>query len=121
MAQQYFQSHSGIDPDLIRRSNEMLEQGYKRLMGFECKSGGYEWFGEDPGHEALTAYGLMEFRDMSQVYPVDPAMLARTRAWLLKQRDGKGGFTRTRRALHTWVVDPDISNAYITWALLSAG
>lgn len=121
MAQQYFQSHAGIDPDLIRRSNEMLEKGYKRLTGYECKSGGYEWFGEDPGHEALTAYGLMEFTDMAQVFPVDTEMLARTREWLLKQRDGKGNFNRKRRALHTWVVDQEISNAYITWALLSAG
>jgi hypothetical protein len=98
-----------------------LEKGYKRLIGYECKSGGYEWFGEDPGHEALTAYGLMEFSDMAEVFPVDTAMLSRTREWLLKQRDGKGGFNRGRRALHTWVVDPDVSNAYITWALLSAG
>lgn len=121
MAQQYFKSHAGIDPDLIRRSNEMLKKGYKRLTGYECQNGGYEWFGKDPGHEALTAYGLMEFNDMAEVYPVDQEMLARTRDWLLKQRDGEGNFQRNRRALHTWVVDQDISNAYITWALLSAG
>ena len=94
MAQQYFQSHAGIDPELIKRSNEMLGKGYQRLTGYECKGGGYEWFGEDPGHEALTAYGLMEFSDMAQVFPVDTAMLARTREWLLKQRDGNGGFNR---------------------------
>ena len=121
MAQQYFQSHAGIDPDLIRRSNEMLEKGYKRLTGFECKEHGYEWFGQDPGHEALSAYGLMEFSDMAQVFPVDTEMLARTRDWLLKQRDGQGNFNRKRRALHTWVVDQDISNAYITWALVKRG
>ncbi len=121
MAQQYFQSHAGIDPDVIKRSNEMLGKGYKRLTGYECKSGGYEWFGADPGHEALTAYGLMEFSDMAEVFPVDSEMLVRTREWLLKQRDGEGNFNRKRRALHTWVVDQDISNAYITWALLSAG
>lgn len=36
-----------------------LEEGYKHLMTFEAKKGGYEWFGADPGHEALSAYGLM--------------------------------------------------------------
>lgn len=121
MAQQYFQSHTGVDPSLIERSNAMLDKGYKRLIGYECKQGGFEWFGADPGHEALTAYGLMEFTDMSQVRDVDTAMLARTREWLLSTKDGKGGFTRARRALHTWVTDTDVSNAYITWALLSAG
>jgi uncharacterized protein YfaS (alpha-2-macroglobulin family) len=120
MAQQYFQSHSGIDPKLIERSNAMLAKGYERLKGFECKGGGFEWFGEDPGHEALTAYGLMEFTDMASVYNVDTAMLERTRKWLLAQRDGEGHFQRARRALHTWVTDQEISDAYITWALLSA-
>ncbi|MEK6238472.1 MAG: hypothetical protein N2C14_27455, partial [Planctomycetales bacterium] len=121
MAQQYFQTHSGVDPDLIRRSNENLEKGYKRLIGYECKQGGYEWFGADPGHEALTAYGLLEFSDMAEVFPVDSEMVSRSRKWLLGRRDGQGGFTRKRRALHTWITDKDVSNAYITWALLSAG
>ncbi|MCA9115893.1 MAG: hypothetical protein KDA79_12475, partial [Planctomycetaceae bacterium] len=121
MAQQYFRSHTGVDPELIERSSSMLDAGYQRLTGFECKSGGYEWFGGDPGHEALTAYGLLEFTEMSRVREVDSAMMERTRNWLLGQRDGEGGFKRERRALHTWLADADVSNAYITWALLSAG
>jgi hypothetical protein len=36
-----------------------LKDGYKRLLNFETSEKGYEWFGESPGHEALTAYGLM--------------------------------------------------------------
>lgn len=122
MAQQYFQSHSGVDPKLVASAREKLDAGYKRLTGFECPEKGYEWFGENPGHEALTAFGLLHFTDMQQVREVDAAMLERTRAWLLRQRDGKGGFSRKRRALHTWLEDPDTSNAYILWALMeSAG
>ncbi|REG37259.1 uncharacterized protein YfaS (alpha-2-macroglobulin family) [Archangium gephyra] len=120
MAQQYFQTHSGVSPTLVASAREKLETGYKRLVGFECSEKGYEWFGENPGHEALTAFGLMHFSDMKQVRDVDAAMLERTRAWLLKQRDGKGGFERKRRALHTWIEDPDTSNAYILWALLES-
>ena len=59
---------------------------------------GYEWFGADPGHEALTAYGLMQFTDMSQVRSVDKDMLDRTRAWLLSRRDGNGGFSVNAKA-----------------------
>jgi hypothetical protein len=121
MAQQYFLGHTGVDAALIQRNRELLDKGYSRLTGFECKAKGYEWFGEDPGHETLTAYGLMEFTDMSAVRQVDAEMLARTRDWLLKTRDGKGGFTRGRRALHTWVEDRDCSNAYILWCLLECG
>jgi uncharacterized protein YfaS (alpha-2-macroglobulin family) len=121
MADQYFTTHSGVDPALIARSNELLDKGYARLRGFECQNKGYEWFGEDPGHECLTAYGLLEFTDMSAVRNVDPAMLQNTRNWLLARRDGHGGFTHERRALHTWIADPDCANGYCTWALLETG
>ena len=121
MAQQYFQSHTGVDAKLVEASREKLDAGYKRLVGFWCPDRGYEWFGANPGHEALTAFGLLHFSDMAQVRDVDRNMIDQTTAWLMKQRDGKGGFERKRRALHTWIEDKDCSNAYIVWALLETG
>lgn len=121
MAQQYFVSHTSVNPKLVATSREKLEDGYKKLVSFWCPDRGYEWFGENPGHEALTAFGLLHFSDMEKVREVDQKMVATTRAWLLKQRDGQGGFTRKRRSLHSWIEDKDCSNAYITWALLECG
>lgn len=121
MAQQYFLDHQGVDPKLIERSAAILEDGYNRLIGFEAKGGGYEWFGADPGHDALTAYGLLEFTDMARVRTVDPQMLERTRKWFLAQRDGKGGFARKANTLHTWLPDTEVANAYNTWAAFQAG
>ena len=54
-----------------RRRRACSTRGYKLLTGYETKQKGYEWFGQTPGHEALTAYGLMEFADMAKVYDVD--------------------------------------------------
>ena len=65
---QYLEENKVSQPELTRRGKEFFEAGYAKLTGYECKSGGFEWFGADPGHEALTAYGLMEFRDMAQVH-----------------------------------------------------
>jgi hypothetical protein len=120
MAQQYFLSHQGVPASLIDQSAEILNRGYDRLRGFECKSGGFEWFGSDPGHDALTAYGLMEFTDMSAVQPVDSVLLERTRAWLLSQRDGRGTFARKTHTLHVWLAEPEVATAYNVWALLCA-
>jgi hypothetical protein len=121
MAQQYFLSHTGVDPALVEKSREKLDAGYKKLVSFWCPDKGYEWFGQDPGHEALTAFGLLHFADMSKIREVDQNMVATTRGWLLKQKDGQGGFTRKRRSLHSWIEDKDCSNAYIIWALLETG
>jgi hypothetical protein len=122
MAQQYFTTHQGIAPQKISKVRDLLQQGYKKLTGFECKKSGYEWFGGDPGHEALTAYGLMEFADMAKVMPVDKSMIKRTRQWLMERRDGQGGFKRNKRALDSFGRAPvPTTNAYIIWALLEAG
>ena len=106
---------------VVADATDKLDRGYKRLTGFECQPKGSAWGGEDPGHEALTAYGILEFTDMAKVRSVDADMLSRSKAWLMKQKDGKGGFPRARRALHTRLEDKDTSDAYITWALLEAG
>ncbi|MDP7742374.1 MAG: alpha-2-macroglobulin family protein, partial [Lentisphaeria bacterium] len=121
MAQQYFETHAGIDPQLVSKGRALLDKGYKRLTGFECSSNGYEWFGQAPAHEALSAYGLLQFTDMAEVYAVDASMVGRTTDWVLATRDGDGGFKRQRRALHTWIQDRDCSDAYITWSLLQSG
>lgn len=119
---QYLQQHRLADPTLTRRARDLLKSGYPKLAGYECAQHGYEWFGGDPGHEALTAYGLLEFRDMAEVYDVDRSMLDRTAAWLRSRRDGQGGFKRNDRALDSFGGAPaDITDAYITWALAESG
>lgn len=122
MAQQYFMSHQGVAPEKIAKAKSLLDQGYKKLIGFESKDKGYEWFGANPAHEALTAYGLMEFVDMAKVMPVDDSMIERTRNWLLDRRDGKGGFKRNDKALDSFGSAPmPTTNAYIVWSLLESG
>ncbi len=125
MAQTYIINHQGIDPKLAARGQELLGKGYQKLIAFECKDKGYEWFGgSTPGHEALTAYGLMEFRDMQTagLAVVDDKMVERTRTWLISREDGKGGFQRNAKAIDSFGGAPELTtNAYIVWALMQAG
>ncbi|MCS6850431.1 MAG: MG2 domain-containing protein [Gemmataceae bacterium] len=112
-------------PEVEQQAMALLDRGYHKLIAFECrnpsenKREGYEWFGGTaPPHEALTAYGLMQFRDMSQIYPVDRAMMERTRQYLMSRRDGRGGFLRNPKAVDQFGRAPqDITDAYIVWAL----
>ncbi|MBC7448738.1 MAG: hypothetical protein H7330_11840 [Hymenobacteraceae bacterium] len=108
----------------IARAEALLDRGYAKLTGFETKEKGYEWFGGSPAHEALTAYGLLQFADMRRVRPgaVSSAMVDRTHAWLMARRDGKGGFQKSTQALDQFGrADDDITNAYIVYSLVEAG
>jgi hypothetical protein len=115
----YLRQQGIADPALVSRTRDVLARGYRKLVGYESPKRGYEWFGGDPGHEALTAYGLLEFTDMAQVFDeVEPAMLARTESWLLARRDGRGGFKRNQRALDSFGDASDaVTDAYISYAL----
>jgi hypothetical protein len=125
----YLQESDQANPKVAREAKDMLGRGYQKLVSFECqKQGGqgregYEWFGgAAPPHEALTAYGLLEFSDMAKVSDVDKDMLARTREYLLGRRKGDGTFERNTRALDTFGRAPQhITNAYIVWSLTETG
>ncbi|MEL6181240.1 MAG: alpha-2-macroglobulin family protein, partial [Myxococcota bacterium] len=123
MVMRYLKEHNIEDPALWKRSGQLLDQGYALLTGYESPQKGYEWFGGDPGHEALTAYGLMEFVDMQGVWSgVDASMVKRTAAWLKSRRDGEGGFLRNARALDSFGrASKEVTDAYIVYALTEGG
>ena len=122
MAQQYFLTHQGVDPAIIAMAREKLDAGYQRLIGFETENNGYEWFGSTPPHEALTAYGLLEFTEMAKVMEVDQQMIDRTQEWLLGRCGTDGSFELDPKQLDSFGAAPqDTTDAYIVWTLLEAG
>lgn len=110
--------------DAIRtRARDLVLKGYQRLLTFEVDGGGFSWFGSAPANRVLTAYGLVEFADMAKVAPVDPALIERTRAWLVGLQQEDGSWQPDEKWLHDWsAVQGAVSTtAWITWALAEAG
>ncbi len=116
------------NPDASGRAKGLLDRGYAKLVGFECPRSatgdkvGFEWFGAaDRPHDALTAYGLVQFTDMARVYPVDAKLLARTKQFLLDARDGRGGYRAPADGAHSFGrAPPTTVAAYVTWAITQA-
>ena len=123
MVLQYLKEAGKSNPDIERKALSYIDQGYKRLVGFETKEGGFEWFGNTPPHETLTAYGILEFTEMKQVYNrVSQKMIDRTVDWLMSRRDGKGGFKKSTKGYDSFRSSPiDVANAYIVYAISEAG
>lgn len=120
MVLDYLKQTGTQNADVESRARGMLDRGYSKLIQYECGDLGFEWFGSDPGHEALSAFGLMQFTDMARLMPIDQEMIDRTRTWLLGRRDGQGGFRRNPRHLHVWSVKQNIVDAYVLWAISEA-
>ncbi len=120
LALDYLRETGTTDIEVETRAKQYLEVGYGRLVGYESKGGGFDWWGRNPAHEALSAYGLMQFVDMKSVYSVDPQIIERCAKWLLSRKDGKGSWTKNPNALHSWAA-ADVTDAYIVWAMCEAG
>ncbi len=117
----YLEAHGG-DPRLKVQSAQALKVGYDKLTGYQVDAGGFETWGSGPGKEALSAFGLLQFRDMSNVYDVDPNILDRDAKYLVSQRDGKGGFRNTGESAHGYGSAPaNVLNGFITFALAETG
>ncbi len=87
-------------PEIEKMAQQYIHLGYQRLLSFEVKGGGFDWFGRAPANRTLTAYGLMEFEDMNRVHAIDPDVIKRTRAWLLDQRNKDGSWSAEGHVPH---------------------
>ncbi|MFP9099056.1 TonB-dependent receptor plug domain-containing protein [Flavobacterium sp. RHBU_24] len=111
----------GINDDVKKKALSLLKKGYEMLKGYESKSGGFEWFGGDPGHEALTAYGLLQFHEMQEFMDIDKDMINRSIKWLNKRKDGRGGYTQHSGLDAIGHGKYEVVNAYIVFVLSEMG
>ena len=116
----YLLENNIINNDIEKKANAFLSEGYKKLISYEVEGGGFDWYGKSPAHEGLTAYGLMQFKDMKSVHSVDNEMIKRNAEWLLSRKDGEGSWNINPKHLHTWGKS-EVMDAYINWALAEAG
>jgi len=117
----YMKRVNKINPEIQMKAEQYINLGYQRLLTFEVRSGGFSWFGEPPSNKVLTAYGLMEFSDMSKVYDVDAKVIERIARWLISQQTMDGSWAPDVGGIAEGVINrqTDIlrTTAYITWAL----
>jgi uncharacterized protein YfaS (alpha-2-macroglobulin family) len=104
----YLRETGRSSPEIEMKARSFIQTGCQRLLSFEVEKGmgSFSLFGHPPASVWLTAYGLMEFADMSRVVEIDPNLLQRTRNWLTSQQESDGSFEGDLKI-----------TAYVAWAL----
>ncbi|HEY6309047.1 MAG TPA: MG2 domain-containing protein [Candidatus Angelobacter sp.] len=126
LALDYMKRSKKLTPEVHAKAEGYIANGYQRLVTFEVPGGGFSWFGQAPANKILTAYGLMEFYDMSQVHDVDPRLIARTQKWLAGQQQPDGSWKPdtsfiNEGATNRYNNDVLRITAYIAWSLENTG
>lgn len=118
---QYMIAADTLTPEIELKARDYITQGYQRLLTYEVQGGGFEWFGDSPAHLTLTAYGLLEFNDMSKVHTIDPDLIDRTAAWIAQQQQSDGHFVTENGymdgAINNFLASALRTTAYAAWAL----
>ena len=126
LALDYMKRTQKLTPEVHAKAEGYIANGYQRLLTFEVPGGGFSWFGSAPANKILTAYGLMEFYDMSRVYDVDPKLISRTQQWLASQQQEDGSWKPDAQFINEGATNRYNSDtlritAYIAWALKETG
>jgi len=126
LALDYMKRTKKLTPEVHSKAEGYIANGYQRLLTFEVPGGGFSWFGNAPANKILTAYGLMEFYDMSQVHDVDPKLIARTQQWLASQQQPDGSWKPDTSFINEGATNRFNSDvlritAYIAWSLENTG
>lgn len=122
----YMKSTKKLTPEIHAKAEGFISSGYQRLLTFEVPGGGFSWFGQAPANKILTAYGLMEFFDVSKVYDVDPRLIQRTQQWLASQQQGDGSWKPDTQFINEGATNRFNSDvlritAYVAWSLENTG
>ncbi len=126
LALDYMKRTKKLTPEVHAKAEGYIANGYQRLLTFEVQGGGFSWFGRAPANKILTAYGLMEFNDMSKVSDVDPKLIERTRDWLAGQQQADGSWKPDTNFINEGATNRYNSDvlritAYIAWSLANTG
>ena len=126
LALDYMKRTKKLTPEVHAKAEGYIANGYQRLLTFEVQGGGFSWFGQAPANKILTAYGLMEFSDMSKVYEVDPRLIERTQQWLASQQLEDGSWKPDTNFINEGATNRYNASvlritAYIAWSLENTG
>jgi uncharacterized protein YfaS (alpha-2-macroglobulin family) len=126
LALDYMKRTKKLTPEVHAKAEGYIANGYQRLLTFEVPGGGFSWFGQAPANKILTAYGLMEFYDMSKVHDVDPRLIQRTQQWLAAQQLADGSWKPDTSFINEGATNRYNSDvlritAYIAWSLGNTG
>ena len=126
LALDYMKRTKKLTPEVHAKAEGYIANGYQRLLTFEVPGGGFSWFGSAPANKILTAYGLMEFSDMSKVYDVDPRLIQRTQEWLAQQQQADGSWKPDSSFINEGATNRFNSDtlritAYLGWSLENTG
>lgn len=119
----YLKNNNLDKQEIKEKALDYISKGYQRLLTFEVNGtkGGYSLYGDSPAEPVITAFGLMEVKELSEVYNVDENVIKNMTNYLFSVQNINGSFDYNSTYIGGSESRDELAmNAYIIWALSEA-
>ncbi len=116
----YLKENNLNSPEIEEKALKYISAGYQKLLTYEVSStkGGYSLYGDEPAEPVITAFGLMEMKDLAEVYKVDENVIENMKEYLFEEQNINGSFNYDSTYIGGASTTDEVAmNAYIIWAL----
>lgn len=120
LALKYLKNNNLDNQEIKEKALEYIASGYQRLLTYEVEGtkGGYSLYGNSPAEPVITAFGLMEMKELSDVYEVDENVIENMKEYLFDVQKINGSFDYKSTYIGgSESTDELAMNAYIIWGL----
>lgn len=119
----YLKSTKKIDANTESVVIRNLKKGYQKMLSYKNRDGGFSYFGSSDSDVALSAFALLEFRDLNKYVTVDAKLLQNLSTYILSKKNSKGLF-EVRQSYEMQSAYSEYSwarNMYVLYALSKVG
>lgn len=119
----YLKSTKKINAYTESESIRNMKKGYQKMLSYKNSDGGFSYFGGNESDVALSAFALMEFRDLKKYVAVDAKLIQSLSAFILSKK-GANGLFEVRRNYESKAEYSEYSwsrNMYVLYALSKIG
>lgn len=119
----YLKSTKKINFNNENTAIKNLRKGYQKMISYKNSDGGFSYFRGSESDVSLSAFALMEFRDLKKYVNVDAKLIQNLTSFILSKKNANGLFevrrdyeSKTQYSEYSWS-----RNMYVLYALSKIG
>lgn len=111
--------NSGTEYNVVRN----MKKGFEKMLSYKNRDGGFSYFSNSESDVALSAFALLEFRDLKKYVNVDTKLIQNLSSFILSKKNSNGLF-EVRNSYEMKASYSEYSwsrNMYVLYALSKIG
>lgn len=88
----YLKSAKKITPEIEASAIKNMKKGFQKMLSYKNRDGGFGYFNDSESDAALSAFALLEFRDLKKYVNIDAKLIQNLTAFILSKKSQNGLF-----------------------------